>query len=73
MKEIEVVDIVTVKDLVDHLKEHFKDDDKLKFNVSLDSENRTTYYGNESVYINYLESSEGDCEINICGDVDEEG
>ena len=49
------MDIKTVKDLVDHLETHFQDDDVISFHVSLDSENRTTYYGNESVYINFLE------------------
>ena len=70
------MDIKTVKDLVDHLETHFQDDDVIKFHVSLDSENRTTYYGNESVYINFIEYSglgDGDCEIHISGDVDEEG
>jgi hypothetical protein len=70
------MDIVTVKDLVDHLETHFQDDDKLKFHVSLDGGHRTTYYGNESVFINFLEYSglgEGDCEIHLTGDVDEEG
>ena len=41
----------------------------------LDGENRSTYYGNVSVFVKGLEYSglgEGDCVIHISGDVDEE-
>lgn len=68
-------DVLTVGDLKERLDRDFQDTDKLSFEVVLDGENRSTYYGNESVFVKGVEYSglgEGDCVIHISGDVDEE-
>ena len=66
---------MTVGDLIERLDRNFQDTDKLSFEVVLDGENRSTYYGNESVFVKCIEHSglgEGDCVIHISGNVDEE-
>ena len=67
---------MTVGELKERLDRDFMDDDNISFEVCLDGEYRTSYYGNESVFIKCIEHSglgEGDCVIHISGDVDEEG
>ena len=69
------MEVVTVGDLKERLDRDFQDTDKLSFEVVLDGENRSTYYGNERVFVMGIEYSglgEGDCVIHISGDVDEE-
>lgn len=69
------MDIITVGDLKKKLDRDFQDTDKLSFEVVLDGDNRSTYYGNESVFIKCVEhsgSGQGDCVVHISGDVDEE-
>lgn len=69
------MDVVTVGDLKERLDRDFQDTDKLSFEVVLDGENRSTYYGNVSVFVKGIEYSglgEGDCVLHISGDVDEE-
>jgi len=66
---------MTVGELRERLLTNFEDNDKISFEVCLDGEHRTSYYGNESVFIKSIEHSglgEGDCVIHISGDVDEE-
>ena len=66
---------MTVGDLKERLDRDFQDTDNISFEVVLDGENRSTYYGDESVFIKSIEHSglgEGDCVIHISGDVDEE-
>jgi hypothetical protein len=66
---------MTVGELRDRLETNFQDTDNISFEVVLDGENRSTYYGNESVFIKCIEHSglgEGDCVIHISGDVDDE-
>jgi hypothetical protein len=66
---------MTVGELRDRLETNFQDTDNISFEVVLDGENRSTYYGNESVFIKSIEHSglgEGDCVIHISGDVDDE-
>jgi hypothetical protein len=68
------MDIITVGDLKERLDRDFQDTDKLSFEVVLDGENRSTYYGNVSVFVKDVEySGSGDCVLHISGDVDEEG
>lgn len=66
---------MTVGELRERLDRDFQDTDNISFEVVLDGENRSTYYGNESVFIKTIEHSglgEGDCVIHISGDVDDE-
>lgn len=66
---------MTVGELRDRLETNFQDTDNISFEVVLDGDNRSTYYGNESVFIKSIEHSglgEGDCVIHISGDVDDE-
>ena len=66
---------MTVGELKDRLETNFQDTDNISFEVVLDGDNRSTYYGNESVFIKSIEHSglgEGDCVIHISGDVDDE-
>ena len=66
---------MTVGELKERLEANFQDTDNISFEVVLDGENRSTYYGNESVFIKSIEHSglgEGDCVIHISGDVDDE-
>ena len=66
---------MTVGELRERLLTNFQDDDKISFEVCLDGPNRTSYYGNESVFIKHIEYSglgEGDCVIQISGEVDDE-
>ena len=66
---------MTVGELKDRLETNFQDTDNISFEVVLHGENRSTYYGNESVFIKSIEHSglgEGDCVIHISGDVDDE-
>ena len=66
---------MTVGELRERLETNFQDDDNISFDVCLDGPNRTSYYGNKSVFIMGIEYSglgEGDCVINISGDVDDE-
>lgn len=66
---------MTVGELKERLDRDFMDRDKISFEVCLDGPNRTSYYGNESVFVMGMEYSglgEGDCVIQISGDVDEE-
>lgn len=66
---------MTVGELRDRLETNFQDTDNISFEVVLDGDNRSTYYGNESVFIKCIEHSglgEGDCVIHISGDVDDE-
>ena len=66
---------MTVGELKERLDRDFQDTDNISFEVVLDGENRTTYYGNESVFVKSIEHSglgEGDCVIHISGDVDDE-
>jgi hypothetical protein len=67
---------MTVGELRDRLETNFQDSDNISFEVCLDGGHRTSYYGNSSVFISSIEYSglgEGDCEIHISGNVDEEG
>ena len=66
---------MTVGELKERLDRDFMDRDNISFEVVLDGPNRSTYYGNESVFIKHIEHSglgEGDCVIHISGDVDDE-
>ena len=66
---------MTVGELRERLERDFMDRDEISFEVCLDGPNRTSYYGNESVFIMGIEYSglgEGNCVINISGDVDDE-
>ena len=66
---------MTVGELRERLETNFQDTDNISFEVVLDGDNRSTYYGNESVFIKSIEHSglgEGDCVIHISGDVDDE-
>lgn len=66
---------MTVGELRERLETNFQDTDNISFEVVLDGDNRSTYYGNESVFIKCIEHSglgEGDCVIHISGDVDDE-
>ena len=66
---------MTVGELRERLEANFQDTDNISFEVVLDGDNRSTYYGNESVFIKSIEHSglgEGDCVIHISGDVDDE-
>jgi len=67
---------MTVGELRERLLTNFEDNDKISFEVCLDGGHRTSYYGNESVFIKHIEHSglgEGDCVIHLSGDVDDEG
>lgn len=66
---------MTVGELKERLDRDFQETDNISFEVVLDGENRSTYYGNESVFVKSIEHSglgEGDCVIHISGDVDDE-
>ena len=66
---------MTVGELKERLDRDFMDDDNISFEVVLDGDNRSTYYGNESVFIKcigYSGLGEGDCVLHISGDVDDE-
>ena len=66
---------MTVGELRERLERDFQDTDEISFEVCLDGEHRTSYYGNSSVFISSIEPKglgEGGCEIHISGDVDEE-
>ena len=66
---------MTVGELKERLDRDFQDTDNISFEVVLDGENRSTYYGNTSVFIKSIEHSglgEGDCVLHISGDVDDE-
>ena len=66
---------MTVGELKERLDRDFQDSDKISFEVCLDGEHRTSYYGNDSVFVKCIEHSglgEGDCVIHLWGDVDEE-
>jgi len=66
---------MTVGELKERLDRDFQDTDNISFEVCLDGEHRTSYYGNSSVFISSIEhsgSGEEDCVFHISGDVDEE-
>jgi len=59
------MNIETVKDLIEHLETHFEDHDKLQFLVN--------EHQHKIQFLEYSGLGEGDCEIHLSGDVDEEG
>ena len=62
---------MTVKQLRQELNK-FKDSDEITFEVVLDGENRSTYYGNESMFMKDIVKENDNCVLHISGDVDDE-